>query len=138
MYSLVPAIVSMMIFWVLRPKSASLIRGKGLPMTYLDFRSIFYGFRSRCVIRWLCNYCTPLLIWRIHSNAYFYPILLSLHKLSASLKLLILIPKWSTWAILGDIPDSLLLFNDIEYFKDILVIDFSELLVDVFLFDDII
>jgi len=85
MYSLVPAIVSIMIFWVLNPKSANLINGRGFPITYFDFSRIFYGFRSRWVILWLCSYCTPLLICSIHSNAYRSPILLSLHKLRASL-----------------------------------------------------
>ena len=46
MYYLVPAMVSMMIFWVLSPKSANLIKGKDLPTTYLDFKRMFYGFRS--------------------------------------------------------------------------------------------
>ena len=80
-----PAIVSIMIFWVLSPKSASLIKGRGFPTIYLDLSRIFYGFKSLWVILWLCNSWTPLLTWRIHSSACFSAILLSLHRLSASL-----------------------------------------------------
>ena len=85
MYSLVPAIVSMMIFWVLSPKSANLIMGKGFPCTYFDLSKMFSGLRSRWVIRWLWSSWTPLLICKIHSNAYFSFILLSFIKLRASL-----------------------------------------------------
>ena len=85
MYYLVPAIVSIIIFWVLSPKSASLIIGSGLPEIYFVLRRIFYGFKSRWVIRWLWSSCTPLLICRMHSKLYFSLNLLSLHMLSASL-----------------------------------------------------
>ncbi len=85
MYYLVPAIVSIIIFWVLSPKSASLIKGSGLPETYLVLSRIFSGFKSRCVIRWLWSSCTPLLICKIHSKLYFSLNLLSLQRLRASL-----------------------------------------------------
>ena len=88
MYSLVPAMVSIMIFWVLSPKSANLIWGRDFPTRYLDLSRMFYGFRSLWVILWLCSSWTPLLTCKIHSSACFYPILLSLHKLSASLAIL--------------------------------------------------
>lgn len=41
MYSLVPAMVYIMIFWVLSPKSASFIKGSGFPGMYLVFSRIF-------------------------------------------------------------------------------------------------
>ena len=85
MYSFVPAIVSMMIFCVLSPKSASFMRGSGLPGTYLVLSNIFSGFKSRWVMRWLCNSCTPLLICSMHSKLSFSLSLLSLHRFSASL-----------------------------------------------------
>ena len=85
MYSLVPAIVSIIIFWVLSPKSANLMRGSGFPATYFVLSRIFSGLRSRWVIRWLCNSWTPLLTCKIQSKLYFSFILLSLQRLSASL-----------------------------------------------------
>jgi hypothetical protein len=88
MYYFVPAIVSIIIFWVLSPKSASFISGNVLPGTYLVFSSIFYGLRSRWVIRWLCNSCTPLLICRTHCRPSRWFILLSLQRLRASLTMM--------------------------------------------------
>lgn len=85
MYYFVPAMVYMMIFCVLRPKSASLTTGKALFWVYLVLRRIFYGFKSRWVILWLWSSWTPLLICNTHSRHYFSFILLSLHRLRTSL-----------------------------------------------------
>ncbi len=84
-YYFVPAIVSIIIFWVLSPKSASLISGKGFPTMYLVLSNIFYGLRSRWVILWLCSSWTPRLIWKMHSRDSFSFILFPFIKLSASL-----------------------------------------------------
>ncbi len=86
MYSLVPAIVYIIIFLVLSPKSASLMAGSGFPGTYLILSNIFSGLRSLCVIWWLCSYWIPLLTWSTTLRASFSHIMLSLHVLSASLK----------------------------------------------------
>lgn len=86
MYSLVPATVSMIMFFVLSPKSAILRSGIGCPLTYFLVSRIFYGLRSRWVIRWLWSSCTPLAICKIQFRVSSSVNLWFLTSLSASLR----------------------------------------------------
>lgn len=68
-YYLVPAIVSMSILLVERPKSASLTWN---PLSLSNYwtNNIFSGFKSLWVIPWLCKTWTALAVSRTISTAY--------------------------------------------------------------------